>query len=362
MFKTTFNPGPAQISKEVKRDIQKAMDTRIIELSHRSSEFTEMSKKAIEGIREYFGVPNDYKIFYSGSASELWAYILGNCVESKSYHFFNGNFSKQFYETAVTKKLDCSPNEAEWGELNDFKHARIDMDTELIGVCYNETSTGVMCSDEDIKYLSTTYPQAIIAVDLTSAAGTKKFNIADADIWYFSVQKGLGLLAGMGIFFVSPKAYQKAVELNKKGVNKEFIYNFERMWEMMEPPKYQTIHTPNVMDIFLVSEQITRWNENGGIEVKEQKARLKYQLMKEFLETSDKFSFFVKDENIRSYITMTVQADKENIQKAHQKCAENGIILGSGYGKINEITFRVANFDAVSVEEMKKLIEVLKGV
>jgi phosphoserine aminotransferase len=74
----TFNPGPSQISPEVKADISSAVNKGILEISHRSTEFSAISAKTVRGLREFFGIPRDYRIFYASSATEAMLWTIAN--------------------------------------------------------------------------------------------------------------------------------------------------------------------------------------------------------------------------------------------------------------------------------------------
>lgn len=55
---------------------------------------------------------------------------------------------------------------------------------------------------------------ALIAIDATSWFGGVVFDWMLGDVWFASVQKCLGLPAGMGIMVCSPKALEKARKVN----------------------------------------------------------------------------------------------------------------------------------------------------
>ena len=88
----TLAPGPSQISPAVAKDIVHATQTGILQTSHRSKHFSEISRSAIEGLREYLDVPNDYRIFYFDSASSVWHSLIANLVSERSFHLVNGAF------------------------------------------------------------------------------------------------------------------------------------------------------------------------------------------------------------------------------------------------------------------------------
>ena len=355
----TFNPGPSQLAPETKDDIHAALDKHLLQISHRSPLFSEISEKAIEGVRKYFNIPADYKIFYTTSATESMKLSLANCCENKSFHFINGSFSALYAKISESLHKEAVRDEVEWGTQNDFQNTEVPADCDFITITHNETSTGVICNDEDVKTVREKYPEAILAVDITSSAGGVEIDISNADIWCFSVQKCLGLPAGLGLIFVSPKAYDRSVELLEKKKNFAGVFNFPNMWKKMET-KYQTVCTPNVLKIFLMGELMERWNTAGGAKEIERQTLEKEKIFNDFLETQDTITHFVKDKAHRSHTVFTLNAPEEFIAKIHETSQDDGMTIGKGYGKLKPTVFRVANFPAVTKENMEQLVEFLK--
>lgn len=57
----------------------------------------EVSRQAIEGLRNKMNIPADYAIFYQASATAAMDTLLRNLVRKKSYHFVYGAFSGLFH-------------------------------------------------------------------------------------------------------------------------------------------------------------------------------------------------------------------------------------------------------------------------
>ncbi len=355
----TFNPGPSQLTPETKSDIRLALDQHLLQISHRSPQFSEISKRAVEGLRQYFEIPDDYKIFYTTSATESMKLSLSNCCENKSFHFINGSFSGLYSRISASLNKEVVTDEVTWGTQNDFEGTKIPADCDFITITHNETSTGVMCNDEEIKAVKEKNPDAILAVDITSSAGGVKIDLNNADLWCFSVQKCLGLPAGLGLIFVSPRAYAKSVELLEKRKNYSGVFNFPNMWKKMES-KYQTVCTPNVLKIFLIAQLMERWNKLGGVEEVEKLTLEKETIFNQFLEKQNTITHFVKAKNYRSKTVFALNAPEDFIAKLHETCQKEGLTLGKGYGKLKPSAFRIANFPAITQTNIKQLINFLE--
>lgn len=359
MFHTTFNPGPSQISDNTRKDIRRSLELKITEMSHRSSDFSEMSARCVFNIRKFFNVPDDYRVFYTASATDAMILSIRNCVAHNVFHFTNGNFSEYWAKISQSLGKTTKVDAAEWGQQNNFKRAQITPETELVTLTYNETSTGVMASQQNISMMSEICQDALLAVDITSIAGMQTFDIRSADIWLYSVQKALGLPAGLGVMLVSPRAYRRSQELSQQGMNTASVFSFENMEKKMYE-KYQTVCTPHALNIFLLGEKLARWNARGGVDILEKEAHEKLGLIHDFVEHSDLIDFFVPDKDSRSSSIVCLQSNAENILNVHKKCQKNKILMGKGYGKLKDTTIRIANFPALSKAHMESLVELLE--
>lgn len=107
----TFNPGPSQISPRVKDFMREFIDSDTASISHRSKQFTQISLQARNGLIQYMGIPEGYKVFYLASASEGMEVILRNTVISRSHHLINGSFGKKW--KAIASQINKQPTSEE---------------------------------------------------------------------------------------------------------------------------------------------------------------------------------------------------------------------------------------------------------
>lgn len=356
-FNTTYAPGPGQLSDAVRRDIKKAADIGIAEISHRGAEFTAISKKAVEGIRDFFKLPEGYHVFFTSSATDVWTIATHNLIENAGFHFINGNFSAGFARTVEAFGKTAHRDEAEWGTQNNFAEASIPSEADLISVCFNETSTGVMASNEDLRALRARYPDKTIAVDVTSIAGVYDLDIAQGDLWYFSVQKAMGLPAGLGVIIASPAALAKATRLSK--TQHTGYFSLPAMAAKMEG-KYQTIQTPNILNIYLLAEQLARWQKQGGVERIEKQTRARanalYDLFSSHANAHPSARPFVQNPKRRSISSICIQADEATIANWREKAQAQGLVLGTGYGKLKPTCIRLATFPGITDGEFEQLV------
>lgn len=357
MFTVTFNPGPSQLSPETRDDIVEALQLRIPELSHRSKDFTALSERTLAGLRTFFGIPLDYRIFYQSSATEAIETLVRQCTTKQSFHIVNGNFSDLFAKVAEANGREAVRHSSPWGTVADTGTLTVPADAELLSIAYNETSTGAMCDDADIGRLRTAHPEKLLCVDITSIAGMKALSIASADAWLFSVQKGFGLPSGLGILIVSPRVMERAAMLRSHG-HASGYFSLADMAAMMKK-NAQTIHTPNVLAIHLLGKQLERWNANGGVAPIEESLRRKAAMLYAAVEKNPNLRCFVQESKNRSISVACIEGSAKTIAALHERAIAADLLLGKGYGKIKETTLRIATFPAIPESAIARAADLL---
>jgi len=344
--KISFNAGPTYISKSTRQAIKDIVDSGFLQTSHRSKEFSEVSRQAIEGMRTQMGIPKDYHIFYQNSSTIAWDTVIQNCVAKSALHFVCGEFSKRFYETS--EKLISHPEKYETssGQAVDWQNAVIKPGTELITITHNETRSGLMWPEMVISKIRKQNPESLLAIDVCSSFGAMSFNWEDADIWLGSVQKGLAMPTGLGYLFVSPRAYEKAIKLNKS-IPK--WHSFSIMREQMKV--YQTYETPNLLEIALLAKLMEDWNIHEIEAETRRKADLIYHANLEWTPHCD-------DKEWQSITSMQFIVD--DAKKWHKKAEGANFALGHCFGDLANSGIRICNFPSHTYQMFQELITALK--
>ena len=210
-----FSPGPSELYFTVKDHVKEAFRNDIPSLSHRSKTFESFYRDVKDVLRELLSLPSNYSVFFTGSANEVWERSIQNLVEEKSHHLINGAFAKRHYEIAL--QLGRKPTKTEVAMGKSFGSIEIPADAELIALTHNETSAGVALDTGFIHSFKSKYPESLIIVDAVSSLPYPDFDYAQLDSVYFSVQKGFGLPAGLGVWMVNDRCLVKAEQLLAKG-------------------------------------------------------------------------------------------------------------------------------------------------
>ena len=345
MTAVSLNPGPSQISAETVADIAEVAASGLLSRSHRSAEFVEVSRAAFRGLKEKLAIPEDHVVLYQSSATAAMDAILRNCVARRSFHFVHGAFGRRFHRSGVEIGLDAVAVASEGGREVPWRDAKIPPGTELVAVTHNETSTGLMWPPEALSALRAAHPAPLLAVDVTSSFGAMAMRWTDADVWFGSVQKCLGLPAGMGYLVVGPRAMAAARRLAPKV---SAWQSFVAMEEKMR--SWQTIATPNVLAIALLARQMERWDLARIERETREKAAFLYG-------ANVGWTPYVEDAAWRSVTVACFRVDEP--ARRLEKARAAGFLLGSGYGELKASTVRVANFPAIAKDALERLVAAL---
>jgi phosphoserine aminotransferase len=351
MNHTNFTPGPSQLYFTVEDHMRNAFREGIPSLSHRSKKFEAIYQDTSSGLRELLNLPSDYHIFFTGSATEIWERTIENLVDDKSFHLVNGSFSKRFYE--IAHQLNKQPSKAEVEPGKAFDAVNISAGTELIAVTHNETSTGVTTPLDFIYDLKERNSSALLVVDAVSSLPYPEFDYSKMDSVFFSVQKGFGLPAGLGVWMLNEKCINKAEQIIARGKSIGSYHNIQSL--QVHALKNQTPETPNVLYIYLLGK-VVRDMLRKGIKTIRKETEYKANILYQVLERHPLLTPFVKEKQFQSK-TVIVADCGEHTEKLSKLLQANGLYPGDGYGPFKKTQLRFANFPTHSKEQYELLVD-----
>jgi len=212
----------------------------------------------------------------------------------------------------------------------------------------NETSNGTQITNEILAQIRR-LTDATIAIDVTSSLGGIMLDWTLGDVWFASVQKCLGLPAGMGIMVCSPNALRKALQVNDILRYNSLLFIHENFI------KSQTHYTPNALGVYLLMRVMEQVKDIETIHaITQQRAQAWYA----FLEQETHWQPLISNQVTRSDTVIAVQGTPEDIVSIKKAALVAGVTLGNGYGEWRNNTYRIANFPAIEDEE----IATLKGI
>lgn len=346
----SFYPGPSRVHDEIPSYVKDAYKAGIMSINHRSPEFVEMSKKTIGLLKKKLSIPKEYTILYTSSATECWEIIAQSLITTKSYHLYSGAFGQKWYE--YTKRIRPGATTCAFDREVMPEPALFTFDSDsVICLTHNETSNGTQIPNSLIRAFRKRNPTSLIAVDATSSMAGVVLDFKSADIWFASVQKCFGLPAGLALLICSPAAVQRAKRINEK----DHYNSFNFMMEMIA--KWQTPFTPNVLGIYLLMRVL---EDAKSIRETDRITRARFDAWIKFFDGVKSLNLLTKNKKVRSYTVFPIEAPEAIVSAIKASAKKNGILLGEGYGDLKPTTFRIANFPAITDNEIKTLQRFLK--
>lgn len=349
----SFYPGPSKVHPEVLGFIQEAFSNGVVSINHRSERFEVLLKDTLQILHEKWNIPQDYTLYFISSATEAWEIVAQSLIKEKSLHLYNGAFGKKWAH--YTNQIIPNAQSFEFGLNEDLKSVAPHLSTkdfDTICLVQSETSNGTgqtICrSDFDLQ------EDAIIAVDATSTMGGINLPWPEADVWFASVQKCMGIPAGLGVLICSSKALERATQLNKK-------VHYNDVLLMEENRKlFQTHYTPNVLSIYVLNKLA---HLLPNLTVIDQQTWEKASILTDYFSNANSFnlSFLIENPNLRLPTVFALQGEPEQIKRLQNLCLKNNIELGKGYGEWKDNTIRIANFPSHTLEDFSQLINLINA-
>ena len=353
-----FTPGPAELYFTVEDHIKRALAEQIPSISHRSQQFEAIYYEAVANLRALLDIPDSFHILFTGSATEIWERLIENCVAEQSYHYVNGAFSQRFYETAALLNRSPLLQEASEGSCAPPLPDNIPDTVELIAFTQNETSTGAAQPLEDIYAIRRAHPDKLIAVDAVSSLPYPAIDYTQVDSVFFSVQKGFGLPAGLGVWIVNDRCVEKAQQLMQQGRSIGTYHSLPSL--VSKAQKNQTPETPNVLNIYLLAK-VAGDMLAKGVEQIRRETEYKASLLYHTLEEHPLFVPFVEEKRYRSKTVIVAETSipSTDIISALKQTHK---IVGSGYGNYKKQHVRIANFPTHSKEQIEALSDKINAI
>ena len=356
MKKIFFTPGPTQLYGSIPKYINEAMKNDICSISHRGEKFEEIFQSTVSNLKVLLNVPNDFHVLFLGSATEAMERIIENCVGKNSFHLVNGAFSKRFFETALELKKSPQRIEAANGQGFDFGKVQVTENAELICFTQNETSTGVEIDMGNVYQIKRKNPEKLVAVDIVSSVPYVDVDYSLIDCAFFSVQKGFGLPAGLGVVIVNENIIEKSKFLHNNNYNIGSYHSFLSL--LKYSGKSQTPETPNVLDIYLLGKICSELSKSGMDKIRRETEK-KAEIMYDFFEKHSKYKPFVKNKDFQSKTVIAIDT-LDDTQRIIQKLEQNGFIVGSGYKEFKDKQIRIANFPMHKEKDVRKMLSYIE--
>lgn len=252
-----LTPGPTQIPPEICAALGRPI------IHHRTPQFQENLKEAVEGLKYVFQTHNDIYLLASSGTGGMEA-AVSNLLSpgDKAITVEGGKFGERW--TELCRSYGVAPHvlKVEWGkavspqQVQEVLETHKDIKAVFITLC--ETSTGVTTDVEAVaKVVGGT--KAVLVVDAISGIGVTDLQTDNwgVDVVVAASHKGLMLPPGLAFVSVS----KKAVALIEQSKSPRYYFDLRKAKKAME--KIDTPFTPAIGIVIALNESLRHIKQTG---------------------------------------------------------------------------------------------------
>lgn len=340
-----FSAGPSTLADWVKNEAQQQFvdyygcGMSVIEMSHRSAQYTPIHQEAKALLKELMSIPDDYEIlFLQGGASTQFAMVPLNLMQSgKADYVLTGHFAEkalqeaQIYGDAVAV---AGSKEANYTYIPDVDDIRMREGSDYLHITSNNTIYGS-------HYIR--YPQVdCLVADMSSEILSAPVDVRQFGLIYAGAQKNIAP-AGVTIVIVRKDLLGNAMPICPTMLNYAVHAKADSLY-----------NTPPVFCIYMAMLTF-RWLKSlGGLEAMAQINRDKAALLYNYIDESGFYTNPVAKE-YRSlmnvpFVTRSKELDAQFVKEA----AEHGLISIKGHRLVGGM--RASIYNAMPIEGVQALI------
>jgi phosphoserine aminotransferase len=312
-----FSAGPATLPEEVLKIAAGEMlnyrgsGMSVMELSHRSPEFTEIIQDAKTLLRDLMNIPDNYQVlFVQGGASLQFLMAPMNLLDAnkKADYVNTGAWSKK--AIAEVKKLGdvhvvADSSDHTFSYIPQINPEDIRSDASYLHITSNNTIYGTRFNELP----ETTLP---IVSDMSSMILSEVINVEDYGLIYAGAQKNIGP-SGLALVIVRD----------------DLIGKNEGLPSMLDYAVYakndSLFNTPPTYGIYMAKLVFEHLKELGGVPTMEFRNKRKAQMIYEAIDLSEVFEAHVLNENDRSRMNIPFFAETDEI---NAKFLQGADVLG----------------------------------
>ena len=350
MKKHNFFAGPSILPQETIKATADAVlnyagtDLSVLEISHRSPQFTETMAEARALFAELLDVPAGYQVlFLGGGASTQFFHIPYNFLQNRAAYLDTGSWStKAIKESKLFGETIVVASSAD----KDFSYIPTDYEVPADADYFHITSNNTIRGTEIKEDYSVGVP---LIADMSSDIFSRPVDVSKYTMIYGGAQKNL---APAGVTFVVVK--EDALGKVDRPIPTMVDYR-------THIKKDSSFNTPPVVCIYAALQTLKWVKSMGGVAAMEKRAIAKSSALYDEI---DRNKLFVgtTEEASRSRMNITFVMKPEYVELEQDFLAfasEKGIMGIKGHRSVGG--FRASNYNALPEESMQVLIDAMQA-
>ena len=349
MKKHNFYAGPSILSQyTIKNTADAVLDfagtgLSLLEISHRSKEFSAVMDEARALVKELLDVPAGYDVVYLGGGASLqFCMVPFNLLKKKAAYLETGTWAvNAIKEAKLFGEVDVVTSSKEANFTYIPKNYTVPEDADYFHITTNNTIFGTeMRYDPDVK--------VPLVADMSSDIFSRPVDVSKYDIIYAGAQKNLAP-AGVTIAIVRENALGHV----ERAIPTMLDYR-------THIKKGSMFNTPPCLPVFAALQTLKYYKELGGVKVLEKMNIEKAALLYEEIDRNKLFKGTVvpEDRSIMNVCFVMNDEYKELEEEFAQFAASQGMVGIKGHRSVGG--FRASLYNALPKSSVEALIATMQ--
>ena len=349
MKKHNFYAGPSILSQyTIKNTADAVLDfagtgLSLLEISHRSKEFSAVMDEARALVKELLDVPAGYDVVYLGGGASLqFCMVPFNLLKKKAAYLETGTWAvNAIKEAKLFGEVDVVASSKEANFTYIPKDYTVPEDADYFHITTNNTIFGTeLRQDPDVK--------VPLVADMSSDIFSRPVDVSKYDIIYAGAQKNLAP-AGVTIAIVREEA------LGHVGRAIPTMLDYRTHIK-----KGSMFNTPPCLPVFAALQTLKYYKELGGVKVLEKMNIEKAALLYDEIDRNKLFRGTVvpEDRSIMNVCFVMSDEYKELEEEFAKFAAEQGMVGIKGHRSVGG--FRASLYNALPKSSVEALIATMQ--
>ena len=349
MKKHNFYAGPSILSEYTLNKTAEAIKDfagtglSILEISHRSKEFTAVIEEAAQLFKELLDIPSGYQVlFLGGGASMQFCMVPYNLLNKKAAYLDTGTWAnKAIKEAKLFGEVDVVASSKDANYTFIPKDYTVPADADYFHITTNNTIYGT----EIRKDLDVNVP---MVADMSSDIFSRPVDVSKYDLIYGGAQKNLAP-AGVTFVIVKEDALGKVDRVIPTMLNYQTHVS-----------KGSMFNTPPVLPVFAALQTLRWYKELGGVKKLEEMDKIKAAKLYDAIDSSRLFkgTAVAEDRSIMN-VCFVMKPEYAELEKEFADfAATKGCVGIKGHRSVGG--FRASIYNALPLESVEVLVSAMK--
>ena len=318
-----LSAGPAHLPDEVLQQAQAELlnwhnhGTSILEISHRSDTFIELSHRVIQQLRALLNIPAHYEVLYMQGGGRLqFSMVPLNLIGKAKYcQYMTGGHWGELAATEaarLTTVKTWQPWQTSPQEMSAYLDPStwpLDPEAGFLHITSNETVDGIQLPDYPLTHARK------VAADMSSDILSRQININNYDLIYACAQKTMGM-TGITFVVLNPKCLEE--------INSPMPSYLDYRTHLQADSMYNTPPTFNLYLSGLLFEWI---KQQGGVASIEARCKKNSKAIYAYIDENLEFYQNKVPAGLRSDMNITFHLPTTALDAAFAKAAAQRNIL-----------------------------------